>query len=256
MTLADVISELLQRLTAEKECVLGWEQVRHWPDGTVDFLVTVGLLKATHPAMEIECNGCVEQCLMPVEVRPTLAFVVCGDAAIGRIKIPLERLRQWQLSRDGLAKWLTGELGIKDKPELDKTTGVYTIGNFKGSKRIGRLALGFVDSVVLRIAGHELPLVEMLAVSVGTLSVDRAAVMNVVDMPPVVQKEPRYKPSDARREVRKLETAAMYKQWQSEYRKLKKANPGKSDSWIAGKIAKMEIAQGRDSETIRKNMVR
>jgi len=63
MTLADVVRELLQRLTTEKECVLGWEQVRHWPDGTVDGLVTAGLVKATLPATEIECNGCVEQCV-------------------------------------------------------------------------------------------------------------------------------------------------------------------------------------------------
>ena len=35
---------------------------------------------------------------------------------------------------------------------------------------------------------------------------------------------------------------------------LKKANSNKSDTWCSKLIAKMDIAQGRDAETIRKNM--
>jgi hypothetical protein len=63
-----------------------------------------------------------------------------------------------------------------------------------------------------------------------------------------------HKPSNARREVSKLNTQARYKSWQKAYRELKKTHPGKSDSWYAQKIAKMDIAQDRNSETIRKNM--
>ncbi len=64
----------------------------------------------------------------------------------------------------------------------------------------------------------------------------------------------RYTPSNAKREVRKLDTQAMYESWQKEYRELKKKHPNMSDTWYSGKIAKMDIAYGRSVETIRKNM--
>lgn len=64
----------------------------------------------------------------------------------------------------------------------------------------------------------------------------------------------RYTPSNARREARKLDTQAMYKTWRKAYRNLKKKNPHITDVWCSQKIAKMDIARGRNAETIRKNM--
>jgi hypothetical protein len=64
----------------------------------------------------------------------------------------------------------------------------------------------------------------------------------------------RYTPSSARREARKLDTQAMYESWQKAYRDWRKKRPGMSDVWYSKRIAKMDIAKGRDSETIRKNM--
>ena len=256
MILEDVFQELLGHLSAEKDFVVGWEQVRHWPNGTVDVLETAGLLKSGNSATDIECTGCFEQCLMPVTVQHGQAFVMCGDPDFGRVKIPLERLRQWQISRAGLAKWFADELSIKEKPELNKVTGDYKIGNFKAGKRIGLLVLGFADGVVFKAGGHVLPLVEVLEVTTGRLGVDQLAVANLVDLPVVVEKKPRYQPSEIKREHGKLKTAERNKKWRAEYLKLKKANPDKSDTWISQKIAKMDIADGKDSETIRKNMVR
>ena len=60
--------------------------------------------------------------------------------------------------------------------------------------------------------------------------------------------------SNPRREVGKQDTLARHKSWQKAYRKLKRTHPGKSDNWYSKKIAKMDISQGRSSETIRKNM--
>lgn len=59
-------------------------------------------------------------------------------------------------------------------------------------------------------------------------------------------------PPPSRREVRKHHTNATHKAWQQEYRRLKKKHPAKSDTWCANQIAKMDIAQGRNAETIRK----
>lgn len=254
--LENVFPALLGYLSAEKDFVAGWEQLRHWPDGAIDVLVTAGLLKPENTATVIECMGCFEHCLMPVTVQHGKAFVMCGDPNFGRVKIPQECLQQWQISRAGLAKWFAGKLRIKEKPELDKVTGDYKIGNFKAGKRVGLLVLGFADGVVLKAGGHVLPLIEVLEVTTGRLGVDQLAVANLVDLPVVVEKKPRYQPSEIKREHGKLKTAERNKKWRAEYLKLKKANPDKSDTWISQKIAKMDIADGKDSETIRRNMVR
>jgi len=46
----------------------------------------------------------------------------------------------------------------------------------------------------------------------------------------------------------------MYKDWNDEYLRLKKEKSGRTDTWCSIQIAKMDIAQDKDSETIRKNM--
>lgn len=64
----------------------------------------------------------------------------------------------------------------------------------------------------------------------------------------------RYTRNTVRREARKLNTAAMYAQWQKEYRALQKKRPNMTDVWYSQQIAKLKMAQGREAETIRKNM--
>jgi len=58
----------------------------------------------------------------------------------------------------------------------------------------------------------------------------------------------------SRVEIRKRETRRLHARWQTSYREFKKRHPTKSDSWIAQEIAKKPEAQGRNPETIRKNM--
>ncbi len=63
-----------------------------------------------------------------------------------------------------------------------------------------------------------------------------------------------YTPSTNKREAKKLETLAMYQDWKDEYLKFKKLHPKQSKTWISLQIAKMDIAKGKDSETIRKKL--
>ena len=60
--------------------------------------------------------------------------------------------------------------------------------------------------------------------------------------------------SKARREFRRLEIQKRNKLWNKEYLRLRKEHPDKPDNWCAIQISKMQIAQGRSKETIRKNM--
>jgi hypothetical protein len=57
-----------------------------------------------------------------------------------------------------------------------------------------------------------------------------------------------------RQRARKPETEARYRRWQTEYRRLRKKHKGKPDAWYAKQIAKLPMADGKSSETIRKHM--
>ena len=262
MTLEDVLQELLSCLGSEGDCIIDWQQVRHWPDGAIDTFIKAGWLKFTASANTVECGGCDEYCIKPVHVLPGLngksatAFVACDEREdMGRVKIPLAYLQQWQFTVAQLAKWVAVQLGIKGKPELDKITGVYKLGNVQGKKRLGLVELDFAGAVSLKISGYALLLSEAVIVEGDHIGIDRLAVLDMVDLLPAAEKD-KYQPSIARREARKLDTQAMYESWQKAYRKFKRDNPSMKDTEIARKIAKIKIAQGRDTETIRKNMIK
>ena len=65
----------------------------------------------------------------------------------------------------------------------------------------------------------------------------------------------RYTPSNAKREARKVDTQAMYKDWQKAYRDLVKKRPNMPETWYATQIAKLPVAKGRSAGTIKKNMI-
>jgi hypothetical protein len=57
-----------------------------------------------------------------------------------------------------------------------------------------------------------------------------------------------------KREYNKQKTQEMYRDWQKEYKKIKKEHPNLSNSDIARRIAKMDIAKGKSERTIRAHM--
>ena len=74
----------------------------------------------------------------------------------------------------------------------------------------------------------------------------------MVDASP--QADPRHTPSTAKREVRKIDTQAMYAAWQKAYRALRKKSAGKSDVWYSQQIAKADKVHVRDPSTVKKHM--
>ena len=112
------------------------------------------------------------------------------------------------------------------------------------------------DSVCLTTSGHSRPLAEVVQYENGMPNIDRKALLNLVDLPPAKEAANLYPPSTVRRVARKLDTQVMYESWKKAYRKLKRDKPGNTDVWYSLQIAKMDIANGRDAETIRKNMIK
>ena len=190
MTLQDVLQELIQRLGSGGDSTLAWEQVREWPKGTIEAFQKAGWIKPTVAASSVECPGCEENCFMPVHVlparneQPARAYVACDRPAdMGRVKIPISRLQQWQITEAQVACWASGALGLKGKPERDKSSGAFKLGNLQGKKRVGSLEFNTAESVSLKVSGHSLPLSEVVIFEWDHPRIDRAAILNMVDLP-------------------------------------------------------------------------
>lgn len=261
MTLAEVLQEILQRFGPEGDTVLAWAQVWRWPKGAIEALREAGWVVPIAAATMVECSGCEENCFKPVHVRPgrngqpARAYVACDEPpAMGRVKIHLSRLKQWQVTDAQLARWLTGVLGLKGKPERDQASGVFTLGNLQGKKRLGALKFDPASPASLKVSGHAILLSEVVNFEGNRPSIDRAKLLYVVDLPPVSETAERYQSSTARRDKRKLTTQALHQRWQKAYRSLKRKHQGKSDVWCSLQIAKTYTAEGRTAETIRRYM--
>lgn len=258
MTQGDVVRELLQCLGTDGDSTIPWEQVRRWPKGAIDTFQDAGWLKAADLAETVECPGCEENCPMPVEIFPTddgqaiRAFVACEDRNFGRVKIPPARLQQWRLTQGQLARWIADTLTLRFSGKRLDGGSLLELGLVSGEKRAQMLCLHTAGELALVAGSNRIPLVNAIQLIDGALSLDTDLIRQLVDS--AATGDARYTPNTARREVRKLETAAMHEQWRKEYRALKKSRPNMSDAWYSQQIAKMECAHGRSAGTIKKNM--
>jgi len=258
MTQGDVVRELLQCLGTDGDSTIPWEQVRRWPKGAIDTFQDAGWLKAADLAETVECPGCEENCPMPVEIFPTddgqaiRAFVACEDRNFGRVQIPPARLQQWRLTQGQLARWIADTLTLRFSGKRLDGGSLLELGLVSGEKRAQMLCLHTAGELALVAGSNRIPLVNAIQLIDGALSLDTDLIRQLVDS--AATGDARYTPNTARREVRKLETAAMHEQWRKEYRALKKSRPNMSDSWYSQQIAKMECAHGRSAGTIKKNM--
>ncbi len=198
MTLQDVLQELIARLGSGGDTVLAWEQVREWPKGAIEVFQKAGWIEPIAAASTVECSGCEQNCFMPVHVLPTRngqparAYVACDRPVdLGRIRIPIARLRQWQIAETQVALWLAGALGLKGKPERDQASGVFPLGNLQGKNRVGSVEFDTAEPVCLRTSGHSRPLSEVVNFEEDHPRIDRAAILELVDLPPVSESSDR-----------------------------------------------------------------
>ncbi len=191
MTLPEVLQELVELVGSEGDTVLAWDQVRHWPNGAVETLQKAGWIEPTAAALTVECPGCERNCFMPVHVilarngQPARAYVACDRRDdMGQVKIAMSRLQQWQITEGQIAQWASRALGLNGKPERDKVSGVFRLGSLQGKQRVGSLEFATAGLVCLKTSGHSLPLGDVVNFQRGRPSIDRAAILALVDLPP------------------------------------------------------------------------
>lgn len=162
------LADLLARLAAAggEPLVIGTAELESWPAALANALRSQGALERMAAATAVECPGCEEACVMPVQVRQAdgcepVAFVACDKRAdMGRVALSLERLNRWQMAPRTLAHALAVGLGDAPAPEIAQGWRVGWVEGAKG--RCVVLLDGPPAALHISIAGHTLPLADVL----------------------------------------------------------------------------------------------
>jgi hypothetical protein len=190
---------------------------------------------------------------LPTTAGPSASFIVCDKRNdTNRVQVSSESLIQWSSSANSVCGFVAASLGLRHSDKQLASDGLWEIGVATGDKRSQMLCLQAGGELNLVVGDNKVPLAELIEFHEGRYSLDGVMLCQLVDA--ATTADPRYTPSDVKREARKLETQAMYARWQKEYRKMKRDKPDKTAVWCSRQIAKMDIANGKDAETIRKNM--
>lgn len=262
MTPQSALTELFARLGAHRGAAIlvGDDELRRWPAGEVAALKSQGLLLKAHPAASAVCPGCEQACTMPVNtVRraggAAAAFVVCDKRSdINRVSLSSAQLSQWRCDAEAVCEFIAASLGLRRRGSHSDDEALLSIGMVRGDKRSQMLSLRAGDEVAVVAGNNAVGLLELIGFRDGVYSIDAAVIRDLIDS--ATTADPRYTPSTARREARKLDTRAMYDGWRRAYRDLRRRRPSMSDVWYAQQIAKLAVGPRRSAETVRKHMKR
>jgi len=190
MTEPDALVALLARVAASdgEPARFSERELAEWPVVAVAQLKTEGLLVKGPPADVVSCPGCEDDCAMTVEMATTAggklrAFVVCDkrdDTA--RVPIPAALLEQWQCTPAQLATQLAKFLDLR-RPLSDTDPKQLDLGVLKGTQGSAHVVLHVENLLTLHVAGHVLPLADVVDWTDKGLTVERRALVRCVDSP-------------------------------------------------------------------------
>lgn len=191
MTPGTVLGELLGRVGAQQGAAvtMSVHELGDWPGAAVAAMKSQGLLTKARPAASAVCPGCERECVMPVHVltnnaREPEAFIVCDKRSdINRVPVPVSCLEQWQASGDSIAALLAGLLGLHRSGASGTDAARWEVGMLKGTKHSSHLVLVADGKLILSLAGHSVPLADVLAFEGDAFKVDRRALTRLVDQP-------------------------------------------------------------------------
>jgi len=129
--LADPLAVLWERADIPSPLVDG-DEVLRWDGCALEQMVAAGLFRETSSASSVVCDACdyghVEDVVFintPAD-EGVRAYIWCPDS--GRVRVPLDRLRQWEVDFQGMARLLAASLAQDGVSEELVPSRVWFIG--------------------------------------------------------------------------------------------------------------------------------
>ncbi len=190
MTPQDALAELLARLGAARgtPVFVNDEELSQWPPAAVAAMKSHKLLVKARPAVSVVCPGCERECVMPVQTvtysTRTASFIVCDKRSdINRVRVSALRLTQWQSTGVLIADALAVLLECSRTASTAANGGQWPVGILKGKTNKSAVTLRAESELQLLLAGHTVPLIEVLAIEKDALALDKTELMRLVGNP-------------------------------------------------------------------------
>lgn len=268
MHVEQVLALIINNLSANKHKIMfSWSAIQLWHQSAFDVLLSNKVIIPKPTATAIQCHGCEYRCNVDV-VRHEYPnniryYAVCEHPVMheqmGRLIVPTEQLKQWEVSIKQLAIIISDLLNLSNTVSYKRDQRSITLGTLK-SRSVGRKSVVLnVEPLSLVVNQRELPINELLYFENNKLALDKVKIDHVLNLKQLSSVKP-YRANIDKKEQRKANTQAMYQDWQDEYEKLKRKNPNKANQpkktkgWYANQISKMPISQGRTVENIIRNL--
>lgn len=188
----DLIQIIIERVSANSHLAganFYWDEVKNWPDNKRALFEKIGLLTLSQPMKDVECDGCVENCFMPVHIYPMTettqarAFIVCDKRDdIGRVKVDFNRLKLWRLTPFQLAQFVAGLCEFSQ--QVTKEGDCWWLGMLQGKIHKSPVLMGFENlQVIIKVAGHSVGLLEVLLIDNDKCRMDLKKLKSFVDSP-------------------------------------------------------------------------
>jgi hypothetical protein len=189
MTSGEALDALLTRIADSFDGVVyvSEEVLSGWPKGVVSTLKADGLLRQASPAGSATCDGCERRCHMPVEVLDysgeMAAFIFCDKLDnIDRVEVPLKSLNRWQSSGQAVAEFLAATLKMRQPSAATTRAKSWPVGMLR-DKRSAHVELDGERVLTLKMAGHVVPLADVLRLKGKALMLDKQCLVERVNNP-------------------------------------------------------------------------
>lgn len=216
MTPEAALIELLGRVGARlgESVTVSTEELNQWPAAAVSALKSQGLLLKARPAKSVICDGCEQDCSMPVQTvtranGSVTSFVVCDKRSdTNRVPIPAARLALWRCDGQAVCGFVAACLGLQQTTVQPSEDGLLPIGMARGNKRTQMLCLRVHGHLALVVGTNAMPLADVIGFENGSFTLDHAVIHQMVDA--ATTADPHHTPSTAKSYPRGLERRDRY----------------------------------------------
>lgn len=129
--MSDALAAVWERSDVEQATFDG-DEVKGRRDGELDRLTVAGVVRAIENVRCVPCDACAEHHLEEVTYvqspsgSPVRAYIHCPEN--GRIAVPLERLKQWAVDFEGMAKAIASGLDLAGKVDDVSPGRLWSLG--------------------------------------------------------------------------------------------------------------------------------